>query len=291
MFGKKRKLKKFKYAYGKSPTLSDNSPRKYRSPQKPFKNKHPLIAKIKRIFYLSIFGLAIVLLIYFVFFSNYFVVTDITIAEANIENQALGEEITGKISQALGKNIIFVDTEELETKILDYFPELEEVKINKDYPRKLEIEFYEYPLIANIINESTTVKKTYIINSIGYAIKENFENPNLPYIKIKSDEPLNTENAVIEASKLKYILDTITYFEDKFGMRIIEIQYKKTAREVHLLTERNFYIWLDIQRPAEEQLKKLKKALVKLDIYSEDLEYIDLRIAGSNGDKIIYKRR
>ena len=38
-------------------------------------------------------------------------------------------------------------------------------------------------------------------------------------------------------------------------------------------------------------LKKLKKALVKLDIYTEDLQYIDLRIAGGNGDKIIYKRR
>ena len=33
------------------------------------------------------------------------------------------------------------------------------------------------------------------------------------------------------------------------------------------------------------------KALVKLDIYNEDLQYIDLRIAGGNGDKIIYKRR
>ena len=79
--------------------------------------------------------------------------------------------------------------------------------------------------------------------------------------------------------------------EDKFGMRVVEVIYKKVPREIHLLTERDFYIWIDMQNPADEQLKKLKKALVKLDIYTENLEYIDLRIAGGNGDKIIYKRR
>jgi len=46
-----------------------------------------------------------------------------------------------------------------------------------------------------------------------------------------------------------------------------------------------------MQNPAEDQLKKLKKILVKLDIYKENLLYIDLRIAGANGDKIIYKRK
>ena len=95
---------------------------------------------------------------------------------------------------------------------------------------------------------------------------------------------------MIEKSKLDYILESKNYFEDKFGMKIIRIEYKATAREVHLLTERNFFIWLDIQISFEDQFKKLKKSLVKLDIYTEALEYIDLRIAGSNGDKIIYKR-
>ncbi len=96
---------------------------------------------------------------------------------------------------------------------------------------------------------------------------------------------------VIDPSKLDYILDTKAYFEDKFGLRVVEVEYKKTAREIHLITEKNFAIWIDIQVSYEDQLKKLKKTLVKLDIYNEPLEYIDLRIAGGHGDKIIYKRR
>ncbi|MBI4975533.1 FtsQ-type POTRA domain-containing protein [Candidatus Peregrinibacteria bacterium] len=195
------------------------------------------------------------------------------------------------ISDSLGKNLITIDLSIFETRILNKFPEIQEIDVSKNYPSSIEIDFKEYPMTANVILEGPTMKKNYIINSIGYAVKEDMENKSLPYIRLKSDEPLNTDTRMIEQSNLKYMLDSATYFQDKFGMRIVEIRYKKTAREIHLLTEKDFSIWLDIQRPFEDQLKKLKKALVKLDIYKENLSYIDLRIAGESGDKIIYKRK
>ena len=288
LFRKKRKIKRYKYSYAKSPNFAN----KKRSGRKTkiLKRKNPKISKIKRFFSLFTITTCIVIASYSIFISSYFKVKDITFSDQSFTNQALAEEISGTIDSAMNKNIIFLETIELELKIKNLFPELESIKVNKDYPSTLIIEFFEYPLIANIINESTTIRKNYIINSIGFAIKEDLESPELPYIKIESDEPINTEVAVIEKLKLDYILESKTYFEDKFGMKIIRIEYKPTAREIHLLTERNFFIWLDIQISYEEQFKKLKKTLVKLDIYTEDLEYIDLRIAGSNGDKIIYKR-
>lgn len=232
----------------------------------------------------------IIFSLYGMLFSDFFTIKEIVISDKNFENETLSGQIKETIKTSLDKNIFFEDTEELENKILNSFPELEKIKISKNYPSALIIEFIQYPLAANIINESNVIKKSYIINSIGYAIKENLEDPNLPYIKIKTDEPVNPKEAVIEKTKLEFILESKTYFEDKFGMRIISIEYKPVAREIHLLTERNFSIWLDIQKPYEEQFKKLKKAIVKLDIFKENLEYIDLRIAGESGDKIIYKR-
>jgi len=289
MFGKKRKVKKFRN-YRKRKLKKGAVSGFQRKSNRP-KKTSPFIKKIKKIFYLFLFSGLTIILIYLIFFSTYFKVTDINVSQDNLENQNLASEITKTVSSALGRNLVFIDTENLKIKVIDDFPELETVIIEKNYPHTLEINFLEYPLVANVINESPNIKKNYIINSIGYAIKEDLENPNLPYIKIKSDEPINPENSIIEANKLKYILDAIAYFEEKFGMRIIEVEYKKIAREIHLFTERNFYIWLDIQQSAEDQLKKLKKALVKLDIYNENLQYIDLRIAGNNGDKIIYKRK
>ncbi|MBI4234849.1 hypothetical protein HY604_00960 [Candidatus Peregrinibacteria bacterium] len=233
----------------------------------------------------------LVFLIYLFFFSSYFLVSEIYIAEENIDNMALGEEIKAGAKKGIGKNIIFLDTDELNTKIFGSFPQLQNLQIEKDYPKSLKISFTEFPLAANVNNEAPNLKKSYIINSMGYAIEEDLKSTTLPTITIKSAEPLNTANPIIEAQKLNYILNAKTYFEEKFGMKVKEILYKPQAREVHLITEKNFAIWLDIQKSAEDQLKKLKKALVKLNIFNDPLLYIDLRIAGGNGDKIIYKRR
>ena len=258
--------------------------------QKSTKKSRPKTSKSKKLLKrLAILSL-IIILIYILFFSNYFKIDEIIIPEKAFDNETLTQEIRTGLSNSLSRNIIFLDTDNLELKISSLFPELEEISVDKDYPSTLKDNFSQFPLVANIINESNTLKKNYIVNSVGYAIKEDLENTALPYIRVQSDEPINTENPAIEATKLTYILDTISYFEDKFGMKIKEVQYKKIPREIHLLTEKDFYVWLDIQRPAQDQLKKLKKSLIKLDIYNDPLEYIDLRIAGSNGDKIIYKR-
>lgn len=288
MFKKKNRLRKYKFLHGRRPTkkLVQGYNR-----IKPIKRTHPIVKKIKKLSLLIIILFCIILLIYLIGFSSYFEISKIEISGENTETEGLNDQITNSLSEEYGKNLAFLDTEIIQEKILTNFPELEEVEINKNYPDALVINFIEYPLVANIINESDTVKKTYIVNSIGYAIKEDYEKTNLPYIYIKSEEPANPENAIIEASKLKYILDSATYFEDKFGLQVTQIQYKPIPREVHLLTEKNFYIWLDIQVPFEDQLKKLKKAIVKLDIYNEPLQYIDLRIVGNNGNKIIYRRQ
>lgn len=250
----------------------------------------PNLTRFTKIFALLCVITAIIILIYAVVFSGYFKLKNINFQDENFETQTLSTLIRKSLATSLNKSLFFTDLETLQTKILEDFPEIETVKIEKDYPNSIVIEFLEYPLVANIINESSSLKKSYVINSIGYSIKEDFENPNLPYIRVKSDEPINTKNAVIESKKLEYILNAKAYFEDKFGMKVKEIIYKPIAREIHLLTEKDFYIWLDIQVKAENQLKKLKKALVKLDIYKEKFAYIDLRIAGGTGDKIIYKR-
>lgn len=283
MFGKKRRI----------PTYNLQPRPVTRSRNFEFgRRKGPSIfSKFKKISTLIFIIALIGLTIYSLFFSSFFNIKEVVITNKDFENQTVSDQIQSSLQDTIGKNIFTINTGELEEKVLKSFPELEKVSVSKKFPHNLNIEFSEYPLATNIVNESNVVKKSYIINATGFAIKENLEDPHLPYIKIKTDDPINPKQAVIEKNKLNYILDAKIYFEDKFGMKIIKIEYKPVAREIHFLTERNFYLWLDIQRPFEEQLKKLKKALVKLDIYKENLEYIDLRIAGNSGDKIIYKRR
>ncbi len=289
MFKKKRKIRNYSTVY-KQPSNS-GAFKKRHSSLRSSKRIRPIFRKIKTATSATIILALLSLLFYSAFFSNYFLITAVQVSEENPENQALSEQIQSALPKVIGQNLLFADLHEIENQVLSHFPEIQNVKFKKDYPHTLIVEFEQYPLVANVIHETPTLKKSYILNSIGYAVKENLESTNLPYILIKSDEPLNSLTYVIEKNKLNYILDAKTYFEEKFGMRIIETKYKRNPREVHFLTEKDFSIWLDIQRPFEDQFKKLKKSLVKLDIYNDPLTYIDLRIAGNNGDKIIYKRK
>lgn len=291
MFGKRKRLPLKTSYFSKTRSPQPQFPRTQNFTNIKRLGKFGKINKASSLFKRILYPAAIILLTYLLFFSPYLLVKEIYISEENIDNIALGEELKEAAKSEIGKNILFVDTKELNANILDHFPQLENLEITKDYPNALKISFSEFPMVANVNNEAPNLKKSYIINSIGYAVKEDLKSTALPTITIKSAEPLNTANPVIEAKKLNYILNTITYFEEKFGMKVKEMLYKPAAHEVHIITEKDFAIWLDIEKPAQDQLKKLKKALVKLNIFNDPLLYIDLRIAGGNGDKIIYKRR
>ena len=256
--------------------------------RRPRLRRLPKLPKIAKQLILLLLGLS---LLYIFFYSPLFQIKHITIADSNAEDQALSAQLKKNLEPQIGENLLFVDTQELDIQLLDHFGEIQNLNIRKKLPDTLEISFSQYELVANLINETSTVKKSYIINAIGYGIKEDLKSNALPTILIQSAEPLNTATALIPQAKLDYILGSTTYYEEKFGMEITQITFKPFAREVHLLTEKDFTIWLDIQRPYEDQFRKLKKALVKLDIYNEPLLYIDLRIAGGSGDKIIYMRK
>lgn len=282
MFGKKRKIQSYANYYQKKAPLT-----RPRQQGRELKRSNPRTERTKKLLKLITIIAFVLTLIYGLFFSSYFDIKQISFGES--EKNEITTAISKKLQSQINKSLIFLDTEELEVELISQFSELESLKIKKDYPNILVVELSKYPQIANIINQSDTLKKSFIINSIGYSVKENFENPQLPSIKITSDDPLNTKNPLIQKDKLDYILAAAKDFEDKFGMKVKEIDYRPIPREVRLLTEKGFYIWLDVQKSSEDQFKKLKKALAKLDIYHIELEYIDLRIAANNGDRIIYK--
>lgn len=101
--------------------------------------------------------------------------------------------------------------------------------------------------------------------------------------------PDEINEELIPQDILKTLLETADSFEGKFDMEVLEIHYLKRARELHLFTERYFSVWIDLTQDVPLQLAKLKKALTEIDIYGAPLEYIDLRISGQNGEKVIYK--
>lgn len=293
MFRRKRpkKFGKLKYAYGRTPDMSDTGTkrrqmfnRQGKSVSNPGRKK-----KIKIFLVILILASGIAYSVYFMFFSNYFILTEVkTVQEGMEEKNKLFDEYFNGMK---GKNLILIDTKKIKDEIQKDHPEFENISIKKVYPKGIRIEADKYPPAANIINVAGEAQRKHIVNIVGLSILEEAENPNLPYIKIRSEEFLDAKSPLLPKEKLEYIIGAIGYFEDKLGMKVFDAEYLKKAREVHLKTEKYFYVWLDIQKPFEEQIMKLKRIVPKLDIYNQPLAYIDLRVSEVSGDKIIYKKR
>ncbi len=187
-----------------------------------------------------------------------------------------------------GENILLLDEFTEESYLYIAYPEYKTINIKKSLPSTLVLELEIYENSANVISNKDGYYRKFIINENGTAVETDTEDPSLPYIYLETDEIILEDQTIIAPEVLEFIIEANTDFENKFGMQILDTTYYKTAREVHLRTEQYFYVWLDTQLTVDEQLTKLKQALPSLNIYEEDLQYIDLRISGQSGDKVIY---
>lgn len=233
--------------------------------------------------------------IYAAFYSNYFLVGNFEIEEEGtlIEDN---DVINSILRSRLGQNLILLNEESLTSEILEQHPEIEKIDIKKIFPETIRVEYEKYPTMANLINMVGGIQKKFLMDSQGFLTEENVENPNLPYIRMETGEALSVRTTFLSGSKrsserLTFMVNAINLFEEKFGMKILHAEYMRKEREIHLYTEKLFYVLIDIEKDLNSQINKLRKALSKLDIYNTPLLYIDLRISGTDTEKVIFKRK
>lgn len=190
-----------------------------------------------------------------------------------------------------GSNLLLIGTDELENYLRQRYTQYESLMIEKNFPDTLTLVLKNYALVSNITIENDDGEETFwLINRHGNLIAGETQEE-LPWIKIQTNDTFTEGIEVIPQDRLAFILEANQNFEDKFGMEVEYTLYFHEAREAHLWTERSFYVWLDLTNDLDTQLNKLKKALPSLNIYEESLEYIDLRVSGVNGEKVIFKRK
>jgi hypothetical protein len=233
---------------------------------------------------------------FFLFFTDYFIIEDFRIYEEGTEITTNLELNSIVREQLADQNILLYNETPLSIELLKQKPEYDSAIVRKAFPKTIEIELEKYPVEANIINiidssDGLRIQKKYLVNTNGMIIMENEENPDLPYIRISTQQALGINAFPLDQEKLDYIVKLVNLFEEKFGLKIVEAVYIRKAREVHLRTEKDFDVWFDLNKNMLSQIEKLKRSLPKLDIYKTPLLYIDLRISGSNAEKVIFKRR
>lgn len=243
----------------------------------------------RTVFFILITGIVLGL-IYVVFLSSFFTATKISIDKNG--NAVATNLLEPFLNRLKGKNLLFLNTSSVIAELEQTFRnEILMVKIKKSYPHQIVVQIIEYPAIVNFKVITRDITQKFVVNQIGFAILENTEIKNLPNLVLFSDKPMRARTMVIDQSKLTMIADAFKQFTDTFGIKIIEGEWKKTERELRLKTEKNFTVWLDLTAEISQQILKLKRALSRLDIYREPIEYIDLRISSGDNEKVIFKRR
>jgi hypothetical protein len=233
-------------------------------------------------------------LAFFIIF-NLFVSDKLNIKEVAVfeDQQPLPEhELNRVLSEFKDRNLLLLNTDTIENFLSNKYPYYASLILHKNLPGTLVLNLETHPTVANLIVETPDETVNMTLNTAGQAQAQEaeFANEELPTIVIERDQTLSQGTHIITQDQLAFILEAMQNFEDKFGMVVEHAKYLEISREAHLWTERNFYVWLDIYSDLDEQLNKLKKSLPRLNIYEEPLRYIDLRISGINGEKIIFMK-
>ncbi len=245
------------------------------------------IKKIIRPLALIAGGIVLYLIGHLLFLSGIFTIKNVDFNHNQIEVED-ENPVLAYLNNFEGSNILLINETEEETYLKETYPQYKTINIKKSLPSTIVLDIETYEKVANIISVKDGFSKKFIVNEQGMAVETNSEDPSLPYIYIETVETLTERKTIIEPEKLEFIIEATTDFENKFGLQIIDATYYKTAREVHLRTEMYFDVWMDTQIEVDEQLMKLKQALPQLNIYEDPIRYIDLRISGQSGDKVIY---
>lgn len=248
-------------------------------------------------------------LVYLFFFTGFFEIKKIEI-KGNSESIEDKNTVNEYLQKFLGDNIIMFSSMKHEKTLAEKIPYIKSLNIGRSWPDTLVATLETFPLIANVrVDQPDGSSQFYIVNELGFISTVGVTNEELPTIVMDvtgtdfdlsmhdeesgtggvASDSLAVHEELIPHELLNTIIKTKTDFEGKFNLQLLEIQYLKRAKELHLFTELEFFVWIDMSQDIDLQLAKLKKGLTKLNIYEDSIEYIDLRVTGQNGEKIIYK--
>jgi hypothetical protein len=247
------------------------------------------LTKVSKWIWLSIFIGLFLASAYLTFFTEIFYIKKILIYEGAKESNNLS--IRKIVEPLRNRNLFLFSTDELKNTITERVDNLSNLQVQRKIPNTLIVKFENFKNVANITNiiGKLEVKKSFIINENGLLIAEDKISTTLPNISIKSEKAYNIGDQILKVENLKYILEAKKQFEEKFKIKVTETKFLPNPKEVRFVTEKGFEVWLDLLVPYSEQLMKLKNSIPKIDLYSGNLQYVDLRIQSAEGQKIIYK--
>jgi len=265
--------------------------------KKHVKNKIGRITPKKSIFAKLWFWLAFLFFVvvlsafYFVLFYPGFYVKDIIISgnekvgREELQSFVLSEANTGLVSfwkiNVTSKSILLINQEKLSDGILEKFPVIEKLKIDKNFPQTLTLGVIERKPLG-VFCSSAGSERCFLVDSNGIAFEPvSVAQENLAIVRqTVSDKQVFTGEEVVAKNMADAIYKIQKNLKDNFKIDLKEALVTSSIR-LNVKTGENWQIYFDTDSSAniDSQITKLN-LLLNGEISQSDrekLHYIDLR--------------
>ncbi|BBM46366.1 polypeptide-transport-associated domain-containing protein [Leptotrichia trevisanii] len=204
------------------------------------------------------------------FFGKRFVDTDyFKIQEVLIEGQSklLKQDIAAQLEQMKGKNIVYLNTSEIEN-LIKTDVRVKKVSVKKLFPSKIEVTLEEREPYAYVKKGDKTLLADKDLNIYGDILED--PSKNIPVIDYTSDESLNQIKTILSKIKNK----------DFYAM-ISEI--RQSEKNYEIILNNNVKIITDTlvtEKKYNDAYKLYEKIKKERPVTSMDLRFIDIVVKG-----------
>lgn len=251
---------------------------------------------VRKVFFIIlIIAVFVIAMIYLLFFAGIFDIRTVLV-KSDVQDSELETMIETSTNQWLNdkkfflqrrNNIIAVETDELQDKLIGWFPKIDSIIISKHFGHKLAINVKERsPLGIWCMNLS---QRCFYFNKAGVVYDDSPQTFGFLILAVNDgrDRIVNLGDKAVDDIWLGAIIDSYDkLLKNKIQIKSFVIPADSTD-EFHVLTSANFKILLNINTDIDAQIDAMV-SFMKQKLSDErisQLQYIDLRIQ----DRIYYK--
>jgi hypothetical protein len=217
------------------------------------------------IFLISFFSF----LVWFLFFSQFFLLESLISSEKEIENFLKSKSKENFLKKELSF-LFLLNWGKIKKEILEKFPEIKDAKLKILEFKKFEVEIEKRKGVLNFCNN----QKCFILDEKGIAFKEGKEES---LLETEGEKEISLKNEVFPEKLVQGILQIKNDFE-KMGIKIEKMKIREDRLEI--LVDRGYLVIFDPDRDIPFQLKKFEISIKEIPPEKlEKLEYIDLRFS------------
>lgn len=180
------------------------------------------------------------------------------------------------MAEFYGQNLLFISQTDIKQRLLATFPEFREVRITENWPDSLGLDIELSPPFYQVLNKFDA---TFSVLSEDGVVLRQEATEGLPVIQIFDyEQSLNSGEKFTTAKELQDITRLREIFTEDLKIEIGDIRYLPTAYEVHLVSTDETAFWFDLRSDIEQQARKIELVSDEINLYTQPLEHVDLRI-------------